>query len=84
MSLKQQLLAEAANSPDVVRDMFTDSDVLAALSSIGVLPKVLELHAPCDGARTMAGLGRTLCGINGTRHKIVTCERCKKKMGRNN
>lgn len=84
MSLKQQLLVEVANSPSAVREMFADSDVLAALSSIGVLPKVLELHAPCDGARTLVGLGKTLCGINGTRHKIVTCERCKKKIGRSN
>lgn len=81
MSIKQQLLAEVAGRPSMVRDMFTDPDVLDALNSIGVLPKVLELHAPCSGARTLNGLGRTLCGINGTRHNIVTCERCKKKLG---
>ena len=80
MSLKKQLMADILSDPLMVRDMFNDPEVLNALGSLGILPKVLELHAPSDSARTPVGLGLTLCGIRGTRHKNVTCKKCLKKL----
>lgn len=78
MSLKSLLLKEVADDPEGVRDMLRDTDVVGALGNIGVLPKLLELHAPSKDARKANGLGSTLCGIRGTRHRFVTCMRCRR------
>ncbi len=81
MSLKDELLRATRESPTEFRDALKDPQVAKALGSVGVLPKVLELHAPSAGSRKKDGLGPTLCGINGTRHAVVTCGRCKKLLG---
>lgn len=80
MALKSDLLKIINENPQTVRDIFTDSAVVKKLSDIGILPKVLELHAPSPGSRKGEGLGPTLCGRNGTRHKIITCKQCLKKL----
>jgi len=41
-----------------------------------VLSKILELHATSLNSKKKEGLGKTLCGINGTRHKEITCKKC--------
>lgn len=81
MALKEQLLGAIASDPISVRDLLTSSEVSSALSSIGVLPKVLELHAPSEKSRKLDGIGEALCGIRGTRHAVVTCKRCKQRSG---
>jgi hypothetical protein len=78
MLLKDELLAVISRDPISIRNLLVDSDVAKGLNSIGVLPKILELHAPSRNSRTVSGLGRTLCGINGTRHQLVTCKQCLK------
>jgi hypothetical protein len=78
--MKKTLLEAVKHDPIALRDVIKDLEVLDALSSIGVLPKVLELHAPSTQSRKKDGLGRTLCGINGTRHERVTCARCLKQL----
>lgn len=80
MALKEQVLGAIASDPGLVRELLTSSDVSNALGSIGVIPKVLELHAPSGKARKLAGVGDTLCGIRGTRHALVTCKRCKQRL----
>lgn len=81
MTLKEQLLRAVSSDPISVRDLLKSSDVSSALSSIGVLPKVLELHAPSYKSRKLDGVGETLCGIRGTRHVVVTCKRCMQRVG---
>lgn len=76
MGLRQELLKEINKNPLLVRKVLEDRVISEALSNIGVLPKILELHAPSANARKKEGLGKTLCGINGTRHKEVTCKKC--------
>lgn len=78
----EQLKQIARDDPLALRAALEDPQVLSALSDIAVLPKVLELHAPAASARKSAGLGATLCGIRGTRHTLVTCAKCLKKLGR--
>lgn len=78
--MKSRLLSLINGDPLVARSLFQDQEVLDALSSVGVLPKVLELHAPSTGSRKSIGLGATLCGRNGTRHGVVTCKQCRKKL----
>jgi hypothetical protein len=80
MTTREQLIAWARTDPVGLRDALRHAEVEKTLSDIGVLPKVLELHAPSPDARKREGLGQTLCGINGTRHRMVTCERCKKRL----
>jgi hypothetical protein len=80
MTLKQDLLNAIASDAVSVRELLSDTELDAALNDIGVLPKTLELHAPSRNARTMTGLGRTLCGINSTRHPVVTCKKCLRHM----
>lgn len=80
-TLSDQLKQLTRTNPLDVRAALSDPTVLDALSLIGVLPKVLELHAPALTARKPTGLGDTLCGIRGTRHGDVTCLRCLKKLG---
>ena len=80
MSLRKELLKEIDEHPLKVREMLNDHEVSEALSSIGVLPKILQLHAPSIKARKKDGVGKTLCGINGTRHTDVTCQRCLQSM----
>lgn len=82
MSLIEQLKAVARTEPTTLRAAMSDPGVLEALSLIGILPKVLEMHAPSSDSRKRTGLGETLCGIRGTRHEVVTCARCLKKLGR--
>lgn len=77
MNLKNEILKKIKKDPVGLRDLLEDPQVDDALSSIGILPKILELHAPSEKTRKREGLGQTLCGIRGTRHKIVTCQRCK-------
>jgi hypothetical protein len=81
VALKEQLLAEIAGDPISLRDLLTAPDVSGALNAIGVLPKVLELHAPSERSRKLDGVGETLCGIRGTRHASVTCKHCKRRAG---
>jgi hypothetical protein len=78
--VKKAILDAAQQDPITLRAAISDPEVLDALSSIGVLPKVLELHAPSAQSRKTDGLGSTLCGINGTRHKQVTCARCLRQL----
>jgi hypothetical protein len=80
MNLKQDLLTTISADPIGFRKLLIDEEVKRALSDIGVLPKILELHAPSSGSRGSSGLGRTLCGLNGTRHSLVTCKKCKQKL----
>jgi len=80
MSLRQELLKEIDEHPLKVREILNDPEISEALSSIGVLPKILELHAPSSNARKKDGVGKTLCGIKGTRHTDVTCQRCLQSM----
>lgn len=68
--------------PELVRSWLSKGDVVSALSEVGVLPKVLELHAPAQRSKKRNGLGETLCGIRGTRHEIVTCTRCLRSLAR--
>ena len=82
MDLKDQLLDAIRNDPAMVRDMLASTEVSNALSSIGILPKILELHAPSEKSRKADGVGETLCGIRGTRHVAVTCRRCKQQASR--
>lgn len=77
MITQEQLLEAIVNDPLAVRTLLSGSEVSSALSSIGVLPKILELHAPSDKSRNSVGLGPTACGITGTRHTLITCRRCK-------
>lgn len=78
--MKKAILDAAQQDPMTLRTVINDPEVLDALSSIGILPKVLELHAPSEKSRKADGLGPTLCGINGTRHKQVTCARCLRQL----
>ena len=78
--MKKAILDAAQQEPIALRKVLSDPEVLDALSYIGVLPKVLELHAPSAHSRKTDGLGPTLCGINGTRHKQVTCARCLRQL----
>ncbi|MDI9273136.1 hypothetical protein [Stenotrophomonas sp. PFBMAA-4] len=80
MALKDELLHAIRNDPLAVRELISSADTDAALGSIGILPKVLELHAPSVKSKKRAGLGETLCGIRGTLHSVVTCKRCLKKL----
>ena len=80
MNLREELLKEINNAPLKVRDILKDQKVSEALSNIGVLPKILELHAPSKNSRKKDGLGKTLCGKNGTRHAKVTCKKCIQSM----
>lgn len=80
MTLKSDFLKTIKDNPQIVRDIFSDSVVVKKLSDIGILPRVLELHAPSSGSRKGEGLGPTLCGRRGTRHKLVTCKHCLKKI----
>ncbi len=82
MPLKDDILGMIANDPVSFRSLIADSEIESALSDIGILPKVLELHAPSTNARISTGLGNTLCGIKGTRHSEVTCKRCLAKLTR--
>ena len=75
---KADVLQQISDNPIGFRNTISDEEVSKALRSIGVLPKVLELHAPPKGLESV-GLGKTLCGINGTRHLRVTCQRCLKR-----
>ena len=75
MSIREHLLIGME-----LRAALEDPEVSAALGSIGVLPKILELHAPPANAKNTNGLGETLCGIRGTRHAIITCKRCLNKL----
>ncbi len=74
----QALVALISKDPMGVRDALADPAVLAALSGIGIPPpiKVLALHVPHPDSRKSIGLGKTLCGKNGTRHANVTCKDC--------
>ena len=76
MSLQQELLKEINENPLKVREILKDHEISEAFSNIGVMPKILELHAPSTNAKKKEGLGKTLCGINGTRHVKVTCKKC--------
>lgn len=78
MTLRDEILKLVEDNPPEVREVMADSEVQDALGNIGVLPRVLELHAPSPKSRKTDGLGPTLCGINGSRHRIVTCKRCLK------
>jgi hypothetical protein len=78
MGLKQDILKTIASDPLGFRSLLKDPQVASALSDIGVIPDVLELHAPTENSRKRTGLGRTLCGRNGTRHKAITCKLCLK------
>lgn len=78
MPFKQQILNAVIADPISLRQLLGSPEVTDALGSIGVLPKILELHAPSKNSRKHDGLGDTLCGIRGTRHIAITCERCKK------
>lgn len=80
MSLRSDILKSIEDDPIRFRELLGDSEIERALSDIGVLPKILELHAPSPNSRTKTGLGRTLCGINGTRHPVVTCRKCRKQL----
>jgi hypothetical protein len=80
MSIRKELLEGASEDPIGLRRILKDPDVVIALSSVGILPKILELHAASPDARKSDGVGATLCGIRGTRHKAVTCKRCRMKM----
>jgi hypothetical protein len=82
MAFRDVLLREIAANPIAVRDSLADPAIEQALSNIGILPKVLELHAPSAQSRNSTGLGRTLCGRNGTRHSIVTCKDCRRSLDR--
>ena len=79
MPFKADILQQISENPIGFRKTIADQEVSKALGSIGVLPKVLELHAPPKGSVSL-GLGRTLCGINGTRHLRVTCQKCVKRL----
>jgi len=81
MTSKREILEAVSTRPLELRQLLHESEVVAALSSIGILPRVLELHAPSVKSRNQAGLGETLCGIRGTRHKDVTCARCRRARG---
>jgi len=76
MRLQQELLKEINENPLEVRKILKDHEISEAFSKIGVLPKILELHAPSTNAKKKEGLGQTLCGIKGTRHPNVTCKKC--------
>ena len=78
MAFRDDIVALAQSKPIELRDALTDTEVLKALRDIGILPKVLELHAPSTQSRKSDGLGAALCGRNGTRHRIVTCKQCQK------
>ena len=82
MSIRKQLINEAINDPIGLRTALKDQSVVAELENIGVLPRILELHAPSANARKTRGVGATLCGIRGTLHRIVTCKRCLLKQRR--
>jgi hypothetical protein len=80
MTLRHELLNAIAADAIAMRKLFNDAEINSAMSDIGVLLKTLELHAPSPTAGRRTGLGRTLCGINGTRHPSVTCTKCLKKI----
>lgn len=80
MTLKDHLLSATRDDPKAVRELFASPQVFNGLSKIGVLVKVLELHAPSLRSKKAGGLGATLCGIRGTRHAVVTCRRCAEKI----
>lgn len=82
MVLKEQILSAIAKDPSSVRDLLSEPEVLAKLSSIGVLPRILELHSPSTNSRKFDGVGETLCGIRGSRHSVVTCRRCLGKLAK--
>jgi hypothetical protein len=77
---KSKFLQEIRENHAVLREILEDSEVSAALSDIGVQPKLWKLHAPSSSSEKVTGIGETLCGINGTRHKDVTCKKCLKKL----
>ena len=72
MNLSAQIIALARETPLELRAAFVDDAVVRSLNDIGVLPKVLQLHAPKADARKTTGLGPTLCGRQGTRHALVS------------
>jgi len=78
--VKKSILDPVQQDPISLRKVINDPEVLEALSTIGILPKVLELHAASEKSRKTDGLGATLCGINGTRHRQVTCARCLRQL----
>jgi len=82
MPIEQQLLDFIDGDRISFRSALEDPAVMDALSSIGVSPRVLALHAPSEGAKKADGLGVTLCGIRGTRYRIVSCERCRGRQAR--
>ena len=70
----------ASATPDALRGVLKDSEVLAALEAVGVQLTIYELHAPSEKSKTSQGLGPTLCGDRARRHpSLVTCKRCLKK-----
>lgn len=77
---KSKFLQEIRENHAALREILEDSDVSAALSDIGVQPRLWKLHAPCPSSEKVTGIGQTLCGINGTRHPDVTCKKCLKKL----
>ena len=85
MDLKGILLDAVRNDPALVRQVFRDASVARALGSVGVGRiagiEIFELHAPSEGARKAAGLGATMCGRNGIRHRMVACKQCQKMRG---
>ena len=57
MSIKQQLLDAVTNDPIAFRSALGDPAVQDALGSIGILPQILELHAPSNSSHKQNGLG---------------------------
>jgi len=80
MDLRREILQETKSNPTKVRNILRESEIQDALGTIGIIPTILELHAPSSRSHKTDGVGRTLCGINGTRHRLVTCKRCMKAM----
>jgi hypothetical protein len=80
MDTREEIISLARSDPLGFRDALRNPEVAKTLSDIGVLPRVLELHAPSPAARKTEGLGQTLCGINGTRHRLVTCKHCRSRL----
>jgi hypothetical protein len=74
--LRQDILDVVLTNPEEIRQILRDAQVLEALGGIGILPRVLELHAPSRQSRKQDGVGPTLCGRKGTRHSLVTCKQC--------
>jgi len=77
---KNAFLQEIRENPASLRELLSDGTISTALSDIGVQPKIWQLHAPSLSSPKKTGIGKTLCGINGTRHQDVTCKNCLKKL----